>query len=60
MNSKTIIASAAVVFTFRPAKMLGELLKKRRVKSTGALLLGTVLALSSGCASRHIVEAPTG
>jgi len=41
------------------AKMIGELLKKRCAKSMGALL-GTLLALSSGCASRHIVEAPTG
>ncbi len=40
--------------------MLGDLLKKRCVKSTGVLLLGTLLALSSGCASRNIVQAPTG
>ena len=40
--------------------MLGELLKKRSVNGTGALLLGTLLALSSGCASRNIVQAPTG
>ena len=40
--------------------MLGDLLIKRCVKSAGVLLLGTLLALSSACASRHIVEAPTG
>src|SRR4029077_17022760 len=40
--------------------MLGDLLIKRCVKSAGVLLLGTLLALSSVCASRHIVEAPTG
>ena len=40
--------------------MLSDPLKKRCVRSTGALLLGTLLALCSGCASRNIVQAPTG
>jgi beta-barrel assembly-enhancing protease len=40
--------------------MLSDLLKKRCVRSTGVLLLGALLALWSGCASRNIVQAPTG
>lgn len=40
--------------------MLSDLLKKRCVRSTGVLLLGALLALCSGCASRNIVQAPTG
>jgi Zn-dependent protease with chaperone function len=40
--------------------MIRELLKKQSVKCMGALLLGSIAIFGSGCASRKIVQAPTG